>query len=914
MNSNKDNSSFSLFPTSINCITDNSAPSLIPNTQTFFEIKYSPNKFLTTLYSFGSNEMGQLGQKQNFKVLRYSSSPIEISTLSNESISNYSLGGGHIVAVNSEGQLYSWGACACGQLGIDDASNTVLDSEGYPAQPFPKPITKLNNIKIKYVACGDAHTLAISDNGDIYSWGGSGCGQLGHPNISELPKDNDNFPYLPFPKLIDSIQDIKMCDIACGKTHSIAIDNSGNVYSWGGGASGQLGVKDLSLLPLDEDSYPYQPLPCVLSCLKQNNIYITKAVCGEVHTLLLSTTGELYSFGSGAKGQLGLGPIRILPIDCEGFQFMPVPKKIGGILASKRIVYIASGDNHCMVIDSEGKLYGWGSSKYGQIGMGGDEIKLKECDADGNAIISSPVHISKIGNLIMEKVSCGENHTIVLTNKGIVFGFGLNLYGQLGIEMTKEEAAKNDNNEGIDSFFAHISPKKYVSEIVSTPKLITSLLMYTITDIASGGNTNIIKVKRDKTIREEAFSLLLSEKITDFVIDFIDNNGTKISVKCHKYILMSNSKYFYNEIIENGHLSSLTISDCGSYHSFKTILHYLYVKDLGFLANCEGEELSEYLMISKTLMLTEVENEIQSKLKNLVKKFLSSIKSVYEKDKTKTSKLNSNIFFSADGNSIILLNDKQLKDISSYCIKVNNDNEQKLNEMEISKTKELVISSLLNENEANEKMDMDSIDIKHLFTKSPSINDLLDAKIIDTDDILTINISSMNSALMFFNNKLTHDIVIKVNDDVFYANKLILSCASMFFETMLTQNMKESNDNEITISDFSSSEMYLILMFFYCNDLVLNLDLMLELLKGFDLFQVRDYLKNKIQIQIQNKINVDNVSKIFSYAHQYNLERLKFVCLYIMQENYNIVVETKGFEDLQKEQLLEVMRYMKYKY
>ena len=910
MNSNKDNSSFSLFPTSINAITDNSAPSLISNKLTFFELKYSPNKSLTTLYSFGSNEMGQLGQKQNLKILRYSSSPIEISTLSNESITNYSLGGGHVVAVNSEGQLYSWGACACGQLGIDDASNTVLDSEGYPAQPFPKQIIRLNNIKIKYVACGDAHTLAISDNGDIYSWGGSGCGQLGHPNISELPKDNDSFPYLPFPKIIDSIQDIKMCDIACGKTHSVAIDNSGNVYSWGGGASGQLGVKDISLLPLDEDSYPYQPLPCVLSCLKQNNIYITKAVCGEVHTLLLSTTGELYSFGSGAKGQLGLGPIKNLPIDCDNYQFMPVPKKIGGILQNKRIVYISSGDNHCMVIDSEGKLYGWGFAKFGQIGMTPDEAKIYDTDIDGNPIISSPVHISKMGNLIMEKVSCGENHTIVLTNKGIVFGFGLNLYGQLGIGANqKEEISKN---EGIDSFFAQISPQKYVSEVVTSPKLITSLLMYNIKDIASGGNTNIIKVQRDKTIREEAFSLLLDEKITDFAIDFIDSNNTKISFKCHKFILISNSKYFYNEIIENGHSTSLSISTCGSYYSFKTILHYLYVKDLGFLNNCESEELSEYLKISKILMLTEVENEIQSKIKNSVKKYISSIKSIYDKDKSK-SKMNSNIFFSADGNSIIILNEKQLKDISSYCIKLNNDDEQQHNnDIEISKTKELVISSLLDD--GDEKMNIDSIDIKHLFTKSPSINDLLDAKIIDTDDILTINISSMNSALMFFNNKLTYDITIKMNDDVFYANKIILSCASMFFETMLTQNMKESNDNEITISDFSSSEMYLILMFFYCNDLVLNLDLMLELLKGFDLFQVRDYLKNKIQMQIQSKINVDNVSKIFSYAHQYNLERLKFVCLYIMQENYNVVVETKGFEDLQKEQLLEVMRYMKYKY
>ena len=126
--------------------------------------------------------------------------------------------------------------------------------------------------------------------------------------------------------------------------------------------------------------------------------------------------------------------------------------------------------------------------------------------------------------------------------------------------------------------------------------------------------------------------------------------------------------------------------------------------------------------------------------------------------------------------------------------------------------------------------------------------------------------------------------------------------------------MKESKANEITICDFPIKDMFIILIAFYCDNLQFSLDTCLTLLKGFDLFQVRDYLKNKIQIQIENKIYVDNVSKIFEFAHLYNYERLKYVCLCFIRENYDKVIETKSFEELQKEQMLEIMRYWKYKY
>lgn len=888
------NSSFSLFPTAVN---DNisSAPSPSNAISTYFDVKYNNQSSLISLYAFGSNEMGQLGQRISLKTLKYSSTPMKITLSSNEIVSSSSLGDGHCVAVSTEGKVYSWGACACGQLGIDDSSNIELDSEGFPIQPFPKLIVSLNGIKIKSVAAGDAHTLALSYNGDIYSWGGSGCGQLGHPNIRQLPKDNENCPYLPYPKLIEAFKDIKMCDIACGKTHSVAIDNSGNVYTWGAGASGQLGVKDLESLPLDDDNYPYQPLPCVLSSLKKNNIYVTKAVCGDLHTLLLSTSGEVYSFGGGVSGQLGLGSVNNLPRDIDHYPFMPIPQKVQGEIQNKQIVYISSGDNHCMVIDNEGRLYGWGCAKYGQLGISLDESDKCERDVEGNTFTILPIHIKKMGNLKAAKVACGENHTLVLTDKGIVFGFGLNHRGQLGIEIDK------DNKGGLVNEYDSFISNGEIKQKETSPKMITSLLKYNVNDIGCGGMNNLISVIEERSIHEETFSFFVKELITDFIIecDKCNNDTSTHMIKCHKFILISSSEYFYREIIEKGNDKQMKISANTSYKSIKTILQYLYLKDLSFLSNIENEEICEYMKLSQLFKLCEVEEEIEKKIKSNVKRYLHAIKSINEDKSVKKNNQKfslKNIFFNSDGTSIVILNENLLREISNQGLQISLSPHQ------------------THQSELNESIDDNNIiseekdDTISIFAKVPTLLDLISLNIIESDDNANVN------GLRYVNNKNTSDITIKIDSHILYTNKIILSSNSSFFANMLTNNMKESKENEITICDFPIKDMFIILIAFYCDNLYFSLDTCLTLLKGFDLFQVRDYLKNKIQIQIENKIDVDNVSKIFEFAHLYNYERLKYVCLCFIRENYDKVIETKSFEELQKEQMLEIMRYWKYKY
>lgn len=79
-----------------------------------------------------------------------------------------------------------------------------------------------------------------------------------------MPKDEDGCPYQPKPKLIVALRQMEVKEVSCGKAHTVAVLTQGHLYSWGAGACGQLGHPDTSSFPADEDGYPYQPIPrCV---------------------------------------------------------------------------------------------------------------------------------------------------------------------------------------------------------------------------------------------------------------------------------------------------------------------------------------------------------------------------------------------------------------------------------------------------------------------------------------------------------------------------------------------------------------------------------------------------------------------------------------------------------------------------
>jgi len=135
--------------------------------------------------------------------------------------------------------------------------------------------------------------------------------------------------------------------------------------------------------------------------------------CGNHFTLALTQSGEVWSFGSGADGQLGLGGTghRLKPAWVGGHDFF-----------KHRVILVAAGMAHAAFVTSKGVEYAWGNVENGELGDGFQKMRLIPLK------ISSTMH----GGQPAVMVSCGARHTLVLTEAGCVWTCGDGTFGKLG--------------------------------------------------------------------------------------------------------------------------------------------------------------------------------------------------------------------------------------------------------------------------------------------------------------------------------------------------------------------------------------------------------------------------------------------------------------------------------------------------
>lgn len=97
----------------------------------------------------------------------------------------------------------------------------------------PKLIEVLRSKRIRDIACGSSHSAAITSSGELYTWGLGEYGRLGH---------NDNCTQLK-PKLVQALVGQRIVQVACGSrdAQTLALTDDGKVYSWGDGDFGKLG-------------------------------------------------------------------------------------------------------------------------------------------------------------------------------------------------------------------------------------------------------------------------------------------------------------------------------------------------------------------------------------------------------------------------------------------------------------------------------------------------------------------------------------------------------------------------------------------------------------------------------------------------------------------------------------------------
>eukprot|EP00298_Acanthocystis_sp_HF-20_P012413 c19874_g1_i1.p1 GENE.c19874_g1_i1~~c19874_g1_i1.p1 ORF type:complete len:923 (+),score=410.30 c19874_g1_i1:48-2816(+) len=152
-------------------------------------------------------------------------------------------------------------------------------------QRTPKMIPGLHDQDIIQIECGHRHTVALSSEGSVFTWGHGGSGQLGHGDTS----------FQSAPRLVEALKKVPIALIAAGGSHTCALSKEGRLYTWGENSDGQLGHGDTNI----------RISPTRVEYWEREIVIHVSA--GLNHTACVTDSDEVYTWGNGDKGKLGHG-------------------------------------------------------------------------------------------------------------------------------------------------------------------------------------------------------------------------------------------------------------------------------------------------------------------------------------------------------------------------------------------------------------------------------------------------------------------------------------------------------------------------------------------------------------------------------------------------------------------------------
>ncbi|TGL37819.1 chromosome condensation regulator [Leptospira perdikensis] len=305
-----------------------------------------------------------------------------------------SAGGSHSGYVVN-GNLYTWGRNNFGQLGTGTSTGDLTNPT----------INKLSTISnVVSIGFNQNSSLAITEDGSVWTWGANAVGQLGMGNIGDLQTAaTDAGPRNP-PRKVPGITNAVMG--VYGFDHVLILKKDGTVVSFGSNSVGQLGngaggTGTYSSSPVNVIGLPTD---------------IIQVIAGSDHSAALTKSGDVYVWGKDQYGNLGDGVIG------TATEVNHTPKKVNSLSG---IVHIATGRDHILALKNDGTVYAWGLAASGQLGIGGSGSP-------------SPVPTPTIVTGLYQAVSVWANGTqsFAILSDGTVKGWGANSSGNLGTGQT----------------------------------------------------------------------------------------------------------------------------------------------------------------------------------------------------------------------------------------------------------------------------------------------------------------------------------------------------------------------------------------------------------------------------------------------------------------------------------------------
>jgi len=424
------------------------------------------------VYSWGYGGEGQLGHGD----FEMKTMPAQIKALDGEHVIELACGEKHSAVLTANGDVFTWGDGSLGQLGLGD----------FRKQHTPHRVMDLAGKMAVKLSCGAFHTACLTEDMSVYTWGQGGSGRLGHDNEHDLSSptlvsslqskgirsircfaehtmaltvddegaERDVFDSSSKDRLQSKVKELEVklsrevmhrdqAVQALENSHSKLVEAEQNarnltkqveallservdLYMKMQALESQLSISTTDRANLDEQLRSLVNIPTKLEEISSQGV--RQIAVGSAHILALSDAGDVYAWGTGGSGQLGLGKRRNYP----------TPQLVWGMMR-KGVRQIAAGDAHSLALTYNGQVFSWGSSKAGQLGHGNRKTELlpkmiEELDVVGHDI-SSTVRL----------IGAGSRHSVCVFGNGEVYMWGRPDFGRLG--RAKNDAALTPRKE-----------------------------------------------------------------------------------------------------------------------------------------------------------------------------------------------------------------------------------------------------------------------------------------------------------------------------------------------------------------------------------------------------------------------------------------------------------------------------------
>ncbi|KAF7000934.1 hypothetical protein CFC21_029481 [Triticum aestivum] len=335
--------------------------------------------------------------EQSFDTVHTSSGNMQVAT-----------GRYHTLLVH-DSSVYSCGSSLCGVLGHgpDTTQCVAFSRVSFPSLARVVNISAFHN-----------HAAFVTESGEVFTCGDNSSACCGHGDVGRT---------IFRPTQILALKGISCKQVATGLSFTVILTRKGLVYTCGSNTHGQLGHGDTTdraapkIVELFKGPSPVvqhnELLPRAIQSFKRRNILVVRVSAGDEHAVALDALGYVYTWGRGYCGALGHGD--------ENDKTSP--ELIVG-LKGQVAVQVCARKRKTFVLTDEGSVFAFGWMGFGSLGFP---------DRGSSDKVMQPRVLDSLSGHYVSQISTGLYHTVAVTNKGIVFGFGDNERAQLGQEFIR---------------------------------------------------------------------------------------------------------------------------------------------------------------------------------------------------------------------------------------------------------------------------------------------------------------------------------------------------------------------------------------------------------------------------------------------------------------------------------------------